>query len=183
MQKENNVTIEDTRKRFRDATACLPAAVNIITTDGPGGRCGITASAVCSVTDAPPTMLVCINQASYVHDVLHRNRSVCINVLAAECQELARDFAGMTACSMDERFGRHAWTAGASSAPVLEDAIVSLEGEIVDIKQVGSHSVMFAQIRHIALRPDGDGLIYFGRQFHRLIRPQATAPLAAQASR
>ncbi|ASW02653.1 4-hydroxyphenylacetate 3-monooxygenase, reductase component [Paraburkholderia aromaticivorans] len=183
MQKEENVTIDDTRKRFRDAMACLPAAVNIITTNGPGGRCGITASAVCSVTDAPPTMLVCINQASYVHDVLHRNRSVCINVLAAECQELARDFAGMTACSMDERFERHAWTGGASSAPVLADAIVSLEGAIVDIKTVGSHSVMFAQIRHIALRQDGDGLIYFGRQFHRLARPPAAAPVAAQATR
>jgi flavin reductase (NADH) len=185
MQQEKNVTIEDTRKRFRDAMACLPAAVNIITTDGPGGRCGITASAVCSVTDAPPTMLVCINQASYVHDVLHRNRSVCINVLAAECQELARDFAGMTTCSMDERFGRHAWTSGASSAPVLADAIASLEGEIVDIKTVGSHSVMFVQIHHIALRSDGDGLIYFGRQFHRLTRPQAAASpsVAAQGAR
>lgn len=170
------MTIEDTRKRFRDAMACLPAAVNVITTDGPGGRCGITASAVCSVTDAPPTMLVCINQASYAHDILHRNRSVCINVLAAEYQELARDFAGMTAGSMDERFERHAWASGQTSAPVLSDAIVSLEGEIVDIKTVGSHSVMFVQIQHIALRSDGDGLIYFGRQFHRLTRPAATPP-------
>jgi flavin reductase (NADH) len=62
--------------------------------------------------------------------------------------------------------------------PVLSDAIVSLEGEIVDIKTVGSHSVMFAQIRHIALRSDGDGLIYFGRQFHRLTRPAAVTPSA-----
>jgi flavin reductase (NADH) len=172
----DNVTIDDTRKRFRDAMACLPAAVNVITTDGPGGRCGITASAVCSVTDAPPTMLVCINQASYVHDVLHRNRNVCINVLAAGYQDLARDFAGMTACSMDERFGRHAWASGQASVPVLSDAIASLEGEIVDIKTVGSHSVMFVQIQHIALRSEGDGLIYFGRQFHRLARPAAATP-------
>ncbi|RKE40026.1 4-hydroxyphenylacetate 3-monooxygenase reductase component [Paraburkholderia sp. BL23I1N1] len=178
------MTIDDTRKRFRDAMACLPAAVNVITTDGPGGRCGITASAVCSVTDAPPTMLVCINQASYAHDVLHRNRNVCINVLAAEYQDLARDFAGMTACSMEERFGRHAWANGQTSVPVLADAIASLEGEIVDIKTVGSHSVMFAQIRHIALRSDGDGLIYFGRQFHRLTRPvAATSSVHAPTAR
>ena len=178
------MTIDDTKRRFRDAMACLPAAVNIITTDGPSGRCGITASAVCSVTDAPPTMLVCINQASYVHDVLHRNRSVCINVLAAECQDVARDFAGMTACSMDERFARHAWTIGHQSAPVLSHAIASLEGEIVDLKSVGSHSVMFVEIGHISTRSEGDGLIYFGRQFHRLARPEATAqPVVACAAR
>jgi flavin reductase (NADH) len=174
----DTVTIEDTQKRFRDAMACLPAAVNVITTDGPGGRCGITASAVCSVTDTPPTMLVCINQASYAHDILHRNRNVCINVLAAEYQDLARDFAGMTAGSMDQRFERHAWASGQTSVPVLADAIASLEGEIVDIKTVGSHSVMFVQIRHVALRSDGDGLIYFGRQFHRLARPAVVTPCA-----
>jgi flavin reductase (NADH) len=178
------MTIDDTKRRFRDAMACLPAAVNIITTDGPSGRCGITASAVCSVTDAPPTMLVCINQASYVHDVLHHNRNVCINVLAAECQDVARDFAGMTACSMDERFARHAWTIGHQSAPVLSHAIASLEGEIVDLKSVGSHSVMFVEIGHISIRSEGDGLIYFGRQFHRLARPETTAQsVVASAAR
>ncbi len=34
---------------FRDAMSGLAAAVNVITTDGPGGRAGFTATAVCSV--------------------------------------------------------------------------------------------------------------------------------------
>lgn len=40
------------QQTFRDAMSCMGAAVNIITTDGPAGRAGFTASAVCSVTDA-----------------------------------------------------------------------------------------------------------------------------------
>jgi flavin reductase (NADH) len=40
------------RLRFRDAMASLSAAVNIITTEGDAGRCGITAT-VCPVTDTP----------------------------------------------------------------------------------------------------------------------------------
>lgn len=47
------------QQTFRDAMSCMGAAVNIITTDGPAGRAGFTASAVCSVTDTPPTLLVC----------------------------------------------------------------------------------------------------------------------------
>ncbi len=43
------------KQTFRDAMACVGAAVNIITTDGPAGMAGFTASAVCSVTDSPPT--------------------------------------------------------------------------------------------------------------------------------
>jgi len=50
------------REQFRDAMARLGAAVNIVTTDGTAGRAGFTASAVCSVTDDPPTLLVCLNR-------------------------------------------------------------------------------------------------------------------------
>ena len=176
------MTNEEMKRRFRDAMACLPAAVNVITTDGPSGRCGLTASAVCSVTDSPPTMLVCINQASHVHDILRENRNVCINVLAGEYQDLARDFAGMTSCSMDDRFARHAWKPGRSAVPVLSHAITNLEGTIVELKSVGSHSVMFVRIDDISVRSDGDGLIYFARQFHRLARPVAAAASPATQS-
>ena len=43
---------------FRDGMARLAGAVNVITTDGAAGPAGFTASAVCSVTDQPPTLLV-----------------------------------------------------------------------------------------------------------------------------
>jgi flavin reductase (NADH) len=60
--------------------------------------------------------------------------------------------------------------------PVLANAIARLEGRIVDSKAVGSHSVLFVRINHISMREDGDGLIYFGRQFHRLERPGIATP-------
>ncbi|MBB3260807.1 flavin reductase (NADH) [Paraburkholderia bannensis] len=164
------MTNDQARAEFRNAMASLGAAVNVITTDGSHGRCGITASAVCSVTDTPPTMLVCINQSSYVHDVLLTNGRACINVLGAHAEELARVFAGIDGCSMEERFARCGSRPGALQLPVLDDAIASLEGRIVDSKNVGSHSVLFVQVDHIRSREDGDGLVYFGRQFHRLTR-------------
>ncbi|MET4385446.1 flavin reductase (DIM6/NTAB) family NADH-FMN oxidoreductase RutF [Bradyrhizobium sp. F1.4.3] len=55
---------EIVREDYRDAMARLGAAVSIVTTDGPAGRAGFTASAACSVTDDPPTLLVCMNRAS-----------------------------------------------------------------------------------------------------------------------
>ena len=112
---------------FRNAMAQLPAAVNIITTNGPGGRCGITASAVCSVTDSPPTVLVCVNRNSATHDVFRTNGHLCVNVLCGEQEELARHFAGMTKVPMDERFAWDLWDDGAADVPVLRDALVQLE--------------------------------------------------------
>ena len=49
---------------FREAMCRLGAAVHVVTTAGPGGKTGATATAVCSVSDAPPTLLMCLNRRS-----------------------------------------------------------------------------------------------------------------------
>ncbi|MBU9333696.1 flavin reductase [Burkholderia multivorans] len=169
----HSTPLDDVRQNFREAMSRLPAGVNVITTDGARGRWGITASAVCSVTDAPPTMLVCINRGSRAHDIMRGNGRVAINLLPSGCESIAQAFAGMTQTPGDARFDDTRWVEGATGVPVLADANVSLEGHIIDSKAVGSHSVMFVEIDHIALRSPGDGLIYFGRAFHRLAHPLA----------
>ncbi|MGU7771730.1 flavin reductase [Burkholderia sp. MR1-5-21] len=169
----DTINQDETRRHFREAMSRLPAAVNVITTDGEHGRWGITASAVCSVTDTPPTMLVCINRNSRAHDIMRGNGHVAINLLPPACQDIAQAFAGMTSAPAGARFDGDHWRSGLTGVPVLAEANVSLEGDIVDSKVVGSHTVMFVRIDHIALRSEGDGLIYFGRAFHRLAHPLA----------
>jgi flavin reductase (NADH) len=162
--------VDPIRQQFRQAMAHLGAAVNVITTAGPHGRCGITASAVCSVTDAPPTLLVCLNRSSAMHAVFDGNRRVCINVIPASLEGVARHFAGLTGLSMEKRFQLPVWDDGCDGVPVLRGALASLQGTIVEAKDVGSHSVMFVETTEIRLRTDGDSLIYFDRNFHRVPR-------------
>lgn len=155
---------------FRNAMAHLPAAVNIITTNGVSGCCGITASAVCSVTDTPPTVLVCINKNSAMHDVFKQNGQLCINVLSDDQEEMALHFAGVTKVPMEERFKWDIWENAAEQQPKLKDALVRLEGKIKDCKEVGSHSVMFVELNHVDVNEEKDSLIYFNRLFHKVKR-------------
>lgn len=90
------------KQSFRDAMAHVGAAVNIITTDGPAGRAGFTASAVCSVTDAPPTLLVCLNRSASVWPIFSQHQALCVNTLAAGQEGLSNLFGGKT--PMAERF-------------------------------------------------------------------------------
>lgn len=156
------------QQQFRNAMASLAAAVNIVTTDGPNGRLGITVSAVCSVTDTPPTVLVCVNQRSAAHDVFVKNGVIAINVLASDQAELASHFSGATNVSMEERFEWDIWDDAATAAPALRDARVVLNGRIHDRVERGTHSVMFVEIDSIHVRDDVDGLVYYGRAFHRV---------------
>lgn len=154
------------QKSYREAMARLGAAVNVITTIGPGGKRGFTASAVCSVTDSPPTLLVCLNRTSDSNLALKENRVLCVNTLAADQQDLSPVFAGMTPGDYETRFGTASWTTLATGVPVLRGALVSFDCRVTEWTEVGTHSVFFCEVEAVCTAEGGAGLIYFGRDYH-----------------
>jgi flavin reductase len=159
---------------FREAMSRLGTAVNIITTDGPAGLHGLTASAVCSVTDTPPTLLVCVNRRAGAHSVLSENGVLCVNVLASRHQQLSRLF-GRQGATVEDRFAGAEWGVLETRAPALVDAAVSLDCRIGQITEMGTHSVFFCRVVAIAIGSKPEGLIYFNRTYHDI------APLLASA--
>ncbi len=154
------------RLNFRSAMARLGAAVNVITSEGPGGRAGFTASAVCSVTDSPPTLLVCLNRSASVHAAFAANQVLCVNTLSHDDEHLSTIFGGTT--SMEERFASGDWSTLETGAPVLAGAIVSFDCVVTQTLSAGTHDIMICDV--VALR-EGDataGLVYFGRRYHRV---------------
>jgi flavin reductase len=163
------------KNEFRDAMSRLGAAVNIITTDGPAGRHGLTASAVCSVTDTPPTLLVCVNRDAGAHAHLVENGVLCVNVLSGRHQELSGVF-GAKGMETAERFARASWLALATGAPVLSDASVSFDCSIVRTEEISTHTVFFCEVVGVRATSDAEGLIYFNRAYHRLDGTEPARP-------
>jgi len=154
---------------FRNAMARMGAAVSVVSSDGAGGRCGVTATAVCSVTDAPPTLLVCLNRSSAMNAVFKVNGRLCVNVLSADHEGIARDFAGQTGVPMADRFAAGDWVNSPLGLPMLQSALATFQGDIVRADEVGSHTVMLVEALDIGVHPGGgDGLVYFDRFFHRV---------------
>src|SRR6185437_11223456 len=110
--------------------ARLGAAVNVITTDGPAGRAGFTASAMCSVTDSPPTLLVCANRANDSYPAFKGNGVLCVNTLAGRQQALSPVFAGLTEHPMNARFDEGTWTTLVTGSPVLVGAAAAFDCRI-----------------------------------------------------
>lgn len=156
------------KQDFRDAMARLGSAVNIITTDGPAGRAGFTASAVCSVTDTPPTLLVCLNRSASVYAVFKQNQTLCVNTLAAEHESLSNLFGGKT--PMDMRFSAARWSTLVTGAPILHGALVSFDCQISQIVSVGTHDILFCQAVALARNDHSHGLAYFDRRYHSLLK-------------
>ncbi|GBQ44158.1 FMN reductase (NADH) RutF [Komagataeibacter europaeus] len=154
---------------FRNGMAALPGAVTVVTTDGPHGPHGFTASAVCSVSDTPPTLLVCINRTTSAHPYILKHGVLAINVLHEAQHELSNTFSSRSR-SMAERFAAGKWHAGLTGAPVLDDALVSFDCRIREIRDVGTHTIVIAHVVDVTVGNDDvrPALVWFNRQYSRV---------------
>ena len=100
---------------------------------------GFTASAVCSVTDTPPTLLVCANRTNDSYPAMKANAVLCVNTLAGAHEELSPVFAGMTDHTMEARFEGATWHTLLTGAPVLDGALVAFDCRI-DADRRGRHA-------------------------------------------
>src|SRR5262245_59134973 len=154
--------------QFREAMSSLGAAVHVVTTAGPAGTAGFTATAVSSVSDQPATLLVCLNRRSQVAPILSENRTLCVNTLRAGADTIADVFAGRTKCPMAERFNSGTWSEMVTGAPALADAVVAFDCRVIEIKAVATHNVVFAGVVGVRLGKPGPALVYHERAYKQV---------------
>jgi flavin reductase len=152
---------------FRNTMSLLTTAVNVITTSGETGMHGFTASAVCSVTDTPPMLLVCMNQSSRSHAHFVENKVLAVNVLSTQHEQLSNAFA-LSKFSSEDRFKLGDWSTLETSSPILEDALVSFDCQIENIQQVGTHSIFLCRVLAVKQSDQEESLVYFNRAYHQV---------------
>lgn len=150
---------------YRNAMCLMGAAVNVVTTCGSGGRTGFTATAVCSVSDDPPSLLFCVNRRSTSLPAFLDSKVLCVNTLRAHHTDIADMFAGRSRVSGDERFAVGEWEASSNGCPVLKDALIAFECRILHLKTVSTHIVAFARVTGVGHGPPGSALVYQDRSY------------------
>jgi len=153
---------------FRDAMSRLGAAVHVVTTAGPAGKLGFTATAVCSVSDQPPTLLVCLNRKSAGAPIFRENGVFCVNTLNAEAARIADLFAGRLATPKAEGLAGEAWAVLSTGSPVLTTAVVAFDCRAIEIKVVASHNVIFGAVEAVRLGPVSPALVYHERAYKKV---------------
>lgn len=150
---------------FRTAMRELAAGVTIITAGRGAGRRGLTATAVCSVSADPPTLLVCINRSTDGHAAILEGGAFCVNVVGAEHRWLAERFAGRDGVRGAERFDHGEWRSLATGAPVLADAIAAFDCRVVQAVDGGTHTVFLGTVAATTASPERAALLYRGGSF------------------
>lgn len=137
---------------FRKGMRRLAAGVCLITTeDASGERTGMTATAVCSVSAEPPTLLCCVNRQSISHVTILRAGVFGVNVLALEDRPLADLFA-RPVTPADEKFSLGLWRRLQTGAPILESALAGFDCRVAQSVDVGTHGIIFGEVVDVQLR-------------------------------
>jgi len=150
---------------FKAGMRQLAGHVCVITTvDASGARSGLTATAVCSVSAAPPTLLCCINQQNTSYKAIRDAGLLSVNVLAISDRALADRFA--TGVGGEARFAVGLWRKLETGAPILESALASFDCRITQAVDVGTHGILFGEIVAVRVREtDAKPLLYAHGQY------------------
>src|SRR4051812_36380917 len=77
---------------FKTVMRQVVSSVAIVTARAGKVRNGLTATAVCSVSAEPPTMLICVNRRATAESIIAESGAFAINFLTQDQHQIARLF-------------------------------------------------------------------------------------------
>lgn len=135
-------TRADLLDSFRSAMRHVAATVYAVTTGHGGGRYGILATAVSSLSFDPPSLLVCVNRSASLHAPLASAEIFCVNVLGLGNRDVAEHFMN---CPPEERFSVGEWEES-HGVPVLATAQSSFVCQRRHCHEFGTHTIFIGEL-------------------------------------
>jgi flavin reductase (DIM6/NTAB) family NADH-FMN oxidoreductase RutF len=152
------------KDEFRAALGRFASGVTVVTTkDAAGNLHGITVSAFCSVSLAPPLILICIDKHTGSHHAFEQNEFFTVNILREDQQHYSDQFAS----HLPDKFSSIEFYENENNVPVLKDVLANLECRRVNAHDNGDHTIFVGQIERTTVT-DGKPLVYFHGNYRKL---------------
>jgi flavin reductase (DIM6/NTAB) family NADH-FMN oxidoreductase RutF len=156
------LTIE--QHHFRRVCGKYATGIAILTVlDSFGAPQGMTVNSFTSVSLEPPLILVCIDRQTSILNHFLPGKRFGVNVLDENQKKLSTLFAN----SGYDRFDGIKWNPGEAGAPVLTEALATLECAVNQMVEAGDHVVVIGEALHATWR-EGRPLIFFNSSYQAL---------------
>ncbi|MGP4051913.1 flavin reductase family protein [Streptomyces sp. 2A115] len=149
---------------FRDMMSGFPSGVSVVTAIGPDGLPrGMTCSSVCSVSLAPPTIVVCLRYGSPTLEAVLDSGTFALNLLHSRAESVAMLFASAD----PRRFDTTPWRSGPTTGGphLVRDAHSIADCAVMLTQRVGDHVAVFGRTRLITRHQQHSPLLYGLREF------------------
>jgi 3-hydroxy-9,10-secoandrosta-1,3,5(10)-triene-9,17-dione monooxygenase reductase component len=151
-------------RSFRDALGRFATGVAFVTAAPNGEPAGLIVNSVTSVSLEPPLVSFCPSRDSLTWSRMRRAGRFGVNVLGRHHQP----FATRATPAGADRFAGLDWKLGLRGAPLLNDALATLECKIVAEHPAGDHWIVVGHVDNLHISPSADPLVFFAGKFGAL---------------
>lgn len=149
---------------FRTAMSSIASSVHVVTGRRGDERVGRTVTSVMSLSAHPPAILVSIDIVSRLADIVARTGGFSLSMLSAGQMAVANAFAGQVAAP--ERFSVGNWSQWPSGQPLLQDAAMVLDCEVIGSMETGTHVLFAGAVIEAEANPLLSPLLWHRRGYH-----------------
>jgi flavin reductase (DIM6/NTAB) family NADH-FMN oxidoreductase RutF len=149
---------------FRKVLSQFATGVTIVTTRDGEEIHGLTANSFCSVSLAPPLVLVCVDKDAHSHDLIHHSGNFAVNILTAAQESLARRFASNN-LSAAERFAGIKHHIENTGAPILKEAHGWLDCKLFAAYAGGDHTIFVGEVMALGEYPGNAPLLFYQSKY------------------
>lgn len=162
---------ESFERRFRDVLAHFATGVAVVTALEGERPLGMTVQSFCSLSLAPPLILLCPSLTSATWPAISRAGRLCINLLAEGQAAMARQFA----LSGADKYRGISWEPSPETgSPILVEGLAWIDCEIEHEYPGGDHRVVVCRVLDLQARSQRAPLVFFQSGFQRIASSQGT---------
>jgi flavin reductase (DIM6/NTAB) family NADH-FMN oxidoreductase RutF len=137
--------------------------VTIVTARTASGKLvGLTANSFNSVSLTPPLVLWSLAKSASSMEAFSAGSHYAINILAADQQALAKQFATQSA----DRFTGVKFSDGMCGAPLIDGAVATFECFNRSRYEEGDHVIFVGEVEHCSHRANASPLLFHGGKFY-----------------
>lgn len=148
---------------FRQALGMFATGVTIVTArNANGSLVGLTANSFNSVSLSPPLILWSLAKSAGSMATFSAGSHYAINILSANQQRLAQQFASRT----EDRFAGVEFVTGQTGAPLLEGAVAVFECFNRSQYEEGDHVIFVGEVERCSYASGASPLLFHGGKFY-----------------
>jgi len=142
---------------MREVLGHFVSGIVVVTAVGADGPLGFTCQSFSSLSLDPPLVSLAPARTSTTWPRIRAVGAFCVNVLAAEHEDLSAAFAR----SGVDKFAGVAWTPAPSGAPVIEGVSAWVDCALWAEYDGGDHTIAIGRVRDLGADPSRPPLLYY----------------------
>ena len=148
-------------RSFREALGRFATGVAFVTAAPDGEPAGLIVNSLTSVSLDPPLVSFCPSRSSLTWQRMRRAGRFGVSVLGRHHEP----FAIRATPAGADRFAGLDWRPGRGGAPLLTDALATLECEIVAEYPAGDHWIVVGRVHDLRISQVSEPLVFFAGAF------------------